>query len=114
MELRCTLHREYPIDVLTVTGDIDMDGGDELRKAREALGTPRRPLRVDLTGVTFMDSTGAHFLTDLQQRTTAAGTSLVVAGIPAGGARLLRILGLTGFRLERPQSEEPWEWPDEA
>ena len=109
MELRCTLHSAYRTDVLTVTGDIDMDGGDELRRAQEALGALRRPLRIDLTGVTFMDSTGAHFLTDLQRRATAVGTSLVIVGIPVGPARLLRMLGLTGFHLERPQSGELWE-----
>jgi len=107
MRLRCTLHSQDQTDVLTMVGDIDMDGAEELRRVTGALGVPRRPLRVDLTKVAFMDLTGAHFLADLQRRSTVSGTSLVLVGMHPGPVRLLGLLGLTGFCLERPQRWKP-------
>ncbi len=102
MELRCTLRNRNRTCFLTMVGDIDLDASDELLRVRDALGTRPGPLRVDLTGVTFMDLTGVHFLTDLRERGRADGTSLVLVGVPSGPARLLRLLGLTDFHVERP------------
>ena len=103
MKLRCTLHSQNRTDVLTMAGDVDMDGSDELRRMTDALGAVGRSLRVDLSEVTFMDSTGAHFLVALRRRSEASGTSLVLVGMHSGPARMLRLLGLTGFRIEQPQ-----------
>jgi anti-anti-sigma factor len=103
MELRCTLRRYKGTDVLTLVGDIDWDGKGELRRVAHALDGPRVPVRVDMTRVAFMDSTGAHFLTALKQRTTAAGVSLSVQGTPRQPTRVLELLRLTDLISEQPR-----------
>lgn len=74
---------------MSVAGDIDIATaphlGEELRAAR---GTGEGPIVVDLTDVTFMDSTGLAQLLTLHRDTQATGRRLAII-CPEGPARLL-------------------------
>jgi anti-sigma B factor antagonist len=78
-----------------IKGDIDLSNADRFRDAVVALAEPPAPLRLDLDGVAFMDSTGVRALLAVSEHVGAHGGSLRVVCGPATPAwRLLDLLGL--------------------
>ena len=47
---------------ITLTGEIDAELGEELDAAARAVHASGLPVRIDATGVTFMDSTGVRLI----------------------------------------------------
>ena len=82
-------------DVLVVTGDVDLATAHDFVAAAEAL-TARLsgPLRLDLSGVTFLDSTGISALLEIRRAATAAGTDVVVLGQSTTVSRVLALAGI--------------------
>jgi anti-anti-sigma factor len=72
-----------PVSVLTVSGEIDMASSPRLRAALdEIIDVPPvaapSGLVVDLTGVTFLGSTGLAVLVDAHDRATQRGIALKI------------------------------------
>ncbi|MEU3913948.1 STAS domain-containing protein [Streptomyces sp. NPDC029721] len=75
-------------------GEIDAEDSDGLRgRLTEALDSSRHGLDVDLSAVTFCDSSGLHILLDLNRRALTAGKTLVLTAASRPVARLLRLSG---------------------
>ncbi len=67
---------------LKVEGRIVSEGVEELRRACDAALRPRRRLRLELTGVTFVDTAALRALrTVIDQRAEIVGCSLYVSGL---------------------------------
>ena len=65
--------------VLAVRGEIDLASVDDFRRALESLiREARSPALVDLSGVTFIDSTGMAALMSARGTADAAGVELVL------------------------------------
>ena len=82
---------------LTLTGEIDLaNAADHRRVARGMIAECGSDLcfTVDLSSVTFMDSTGLAMLVDIRNAATDAGIQLRLAGTPRCVSRLLEITGL--------------------
>lgn len=79
--------------VVALAGEFDLASAqlvdDELARAQESYPV----VILDLTGVTFMDSTGLHVVLRVDERMQEAGTSLRV--VP-GGPQVQRLFQLTG------------------
>ncbi|WP_221888710.1 STAS domain-containing protein [Streptomyces sp. WAC05292] len=78
--------------VITVTGDMDVQTYPELEKASQAAAAiplPGRTVQMDLSGVSFMDSSGLKLLLLLRRRLEAAGGHLTVTGLQHQPAALL-------------------------
>jgi anti-anti-sigma factor len=87
-------HPEDP-RVLMLSGELDLAAVDEfLEHARAALG-PASVLELDLSGVTFVDSTGLGALVRLREEARAGGSDVVLAQVPRQVARILDITGLS-------------------
>jgi len=85
--------------VITLTGEIDHHGARTmLDQLEEAVGTrlPRR-LTLDLSGVTFMDSSGIALLLRTQRQMEQLGGTLRVISIPTQARRVLDAAGLGRF-----------------
>ena len=81
--------------VVTVGGEVDLDTASQLGDhALDAVRDVSPHVLLDLTGVTFMDSTGLKVLLSIQRRAVLAGGSFGVAG-PSRSVR--KILALTGL-----------------
>ena len=82
--------------VVAVRGDLDLDGGEDLRAALRAAidEEPGRRIVVDLEGVDFMDSAGLGVLLGGRERARNGDGDLVVV---ATGRSVLRVLTLTGL-----------------
>lgn len=78
--------------MVTLTGDLDINGAPELKKAFDALDGFDGRMIIDLRPVTFMDSMGLGSLIDARNRFESDGAvvMLVADEGPAG-----RILALT-------------------
>ncbi|MFJ8160133.1 STAS domain-containing protein [Streptomyces sp. NPDC096136] len=77
-----------------VRGEIDMDDVDGLHTDLAAgLAASRDGLDVDLSAVTFCDSSGLHILLDLHRLAQAGGKSVVLTALSNPVARLIRMTG---------------------
>jgi len=89
--------------VLCLHGEIDLVVRESLRSAlRELILDAHSPAYVDMSDVTFFDSTGAHALVDVQRLAAERGVDLVVT--PSRPVTVtMDLLGLTGeFRWGAP------------
>jgi anti-anti-sigma factor len=77
--LGCRLERRGTTRIVCVDGEIDLSTVSELRDAiGAAFDDDSETVVVDLSGVTFMDSTGLHALIDADRRSHAGGIRLVI------------------------------------
>ena len=82
---------------LTLTGEIDLANAENYRAAAEAIiaGCNGDPcFTIDLSGVTFMDSTGLAMLVDIRNVASDAGMELRLDGTPPRVRRLLELTAL--------------------
>ena len=81
--------------VVSVGGEVDLETATRLGDAAlEALRDLSSHLVLDMSGVSFMDSTGLKVLLSLQRSAALAGGSLTVAGATRPVRRILTLTGL--------------------
>lgn len=95
-------------DVLVVTGDVDLATAHEFVAAADAWTTSgaEGPIRLDLSGVTFLDSTGISALLDIRRLAESAGVGVVVVGQSAAVDRVLALAGITDLFVPGPTQGE--------
>ncbi|MEV7420652.1 STAS domain-containing protein [Streptomyces sp. NPDC089919] len=81
--------------LVTVAGDLDIDTRTDVTQLIDELPLEGRTLTLDMSGVTFMDSSGLSLLLDLRRRVEDEGAGLELA---APSFHTLRVLDLTGTR----------------
>lgn len=82
--------------VLTVAGELDLSSAPDLKWAlADALGASRGKVVVDLSLVTFLDSTALGVLVGVQRR-LSAGTRLAIVCADANVLRIFELTGLVG------------------
>jgi anti-anti-sigma factor len=80
--------------IVTLGGYIDLSTGAQLRDVLEAAGKTAPFLIVDMSRLSFMDSTGLSVLIDMYRRLGKEGGTLALAGPQPIVARVLTISGL--------------------
>ncbi len=86
-----------------VSGEVDAHSSESFASALIAAATQSTEVKVDMSGVTFMDSSGLRVLVEAQQRAEAGGPSLVLRSPSRQITRLLELAGLTeNFEIETP------------
>ncbi|MFD9338331.1 STAS domain-containing protein [Streptomyces sp. NPDC060028] len=88
--------------VLTITGSLDMDSCPHITAATDILVLEGHALALDLSGVTFMDSSGLNMLLNLRNRTQAENCALELSGLPDQPLRVLDITGARDLFILRP------------
>lgn len=82
-------------EVLAVAGDIDLATAHKLVEAATPhLTASPTPFRVDLSGVTFLDSTGIGALLEIRTAALAVGRSVEVVSMAHSVERVLALSGL--------------------
>jgi anti-sigma B factor antagonist len=80
-ELSITTSREGSTAIVAASGEIDLSNAGDLRSAVTAAADGVDRLRLDLTGVDFIDSTGLGGLLELRSTLRAQSVTLeIVAG----------------------------------
>ena len=95
--------------VLVVTGELDVATAPLLGASVEALlgdEPPREGVVVDLTGTTFLDSTGCRQLARAARSAKAAGVPVAVA-CPRSNTSVRRVLDLLDLEALVPVVESP-------
>jgi anti-anti-sigma factor len=90
-----TQHRDSDRVLVTVAGELDAATVPQLREMLDAIiATHAGSAVIDLSGVTFMDSTGIHALFDAKTTAKASPLELVLSSPSACVERLTDIVGL--------------------
>ncbi|CAL9340072.1 STAS domain-containing protein [Streptomyces sp. enrichment culture] len=86
------------VRVVTLRGEIDHDVQEVLREALLGVGesVPAR-IVADLSGVTFMDSSGVNVFVAAHLQTTDAHGWVRIAGAPLAVRRVLQVTGVDTF-----------------
>ena len=83
--------------VVVVGGEIDLVAEDAFRRGLDAAGAGRETVAVDLSRVTFIDSTGLRVLLEANQRQREADLSLIVRAPSEVVCRALELIGVTSI-----------------
>ncbi|KOU34337.1 hypothetical protein ADK53_15200 [Streptomyces sp. WM6373] len=83
------------VTVVTVTGELDMTTCPYVTRATDDLTLKGQILALDLSALTYMDSSGLNVLLTLRNRAHAEDGVLHLCGVPR---QALRVLDLTGTR----------------
>jgi anti-sigma B factor antagonist len=88
--------------VLAITGEIDLSSATRFaQELASLLADDHDAVRVDLSGVTFLDSSGVRELLAANRRAEATGTQFLLANPSAACRRVLEISGVWGeFTVE--------------
>jgi anti-anti-sigma factor len=101
--LTVAVHEQDGRTVLTASGEVDLLTAATLERPLEDALTAREPLLLDLSGVSFIDSTGLRLLLEARNRAARPGAGGLALRLGDGG-RVRRLLDLTGvlglFTLE--------------
>ena len=82
--------------VLTVRGDIDLASAPDFETSlRTALDQSPSSITIDLTGLTFIDSSGLRVLVSLSKEAQSRGATLGLRNVPRHAQRVLDITGLS-------------------
>lgn len=88
-----TFEHHDGIPVASIAGEVDMSNATELAMATQRAVEQKAPgLVIDLSGTSYLDSAGLHFLFDLGKRLRDRGQRLMLV-VPEGSA-LNRLLDL--------------------
>jgi anti-sigma B factor antagonist len=86
--------------IVTVEGDLDLATADSLyQRGRAAIGRHARLLLLDLTGVSFCDSSGLSAFVRIANEADAAGCRY---GLVAPAPIVVKVLRLTGLDQRLP------------
>jgi anti-anti-sigma factor len=95
MDLDLSTRHDQDRAVVTVGGEVDLETAPQLGDhALTALQDVSPHVVLDLTDVTFMDSTGLKVLLSIQRRADLAGGSFALVGV---GRTVAKVLALTGL-----------------
>ncbi|MER6133777.1 STAS domain-containing protein [Streptomyces sp. BV286] len=94
------------IRVVTLRGEIDHTVKDELIKALLSAESASPRTVVDLSAVTFMDSSGINVFVIVHQKVSEAGGWLRFAGAQEAVLRVLQLVGLDKVIPSHPTVEQ--------
>ena len=97
---------ERDTHIVDVVGQIDMGSSLVLRKALlEALGGTKR-LAINLTGVTYIDSSGIASLVELLKEARKSGKRIILYGVSSSVLQVLQLTRLTGvFEIKETEAQ---------
>jgi anti-sigma B factor antagonist len=84
--------------VLAFPAEVDMASAEEVRASLTPLIQAGGSIVIDLSAVTFMDTTGVHAL--LQAAEALAGRGCLI--VQGANAQVTRLLAIAGMRSARP------------
>lgn len=92
------VHIDSPHRRITVSGELDIASAPVLADAMaELLARDPGDSTVDISAVSFIDAGGLGCLVGFDNRLSATGASLTVAGAAPGQRRIFGLVGLTGL-----------------
>jgi anti-sigma B factor antagonist len=103
-DLEIVLDEVGPDVTLIAAGEVDIVTSTQLKRAFDALlerEPPPETIRVDLTAIGFMDTSGVAVLLGTRSRAVAVGSRLVVTSASPVLQRLFDVTGIGRFLSEQ-------------
>ncbi|RDI18429.1 STAS domain-containing protein [Lentzea flaviverrucosa] len=98
--------------VLTLAGELDSATAPAANQAVQRLALrDGDQLIVDLTGLTFCDSSGIAALIAARARARGAGATIALAAVPRHLTKVFGLLGLTDLFVVHPTAEHAQQAP---
>jgi anti-sigma B factor antagonist len=95
MSLSMALSGTGTQSVLHIRGEVDLHSASQLQdRLRQVIASARRSVVVDMTDLTFLDSTGLGVLVAARNEAAVAGTAL---GLVCTSDRMLKLFRITGL-----------------
>jgi anti-sigma B factor antagonist len=91
--------------VITAAGEVDLTTCPALQRATLIIPLRGRTLQVDLSGVTFMDSSGLNLMLRLRKRLVAQGGQIAVTGLQPLVEHMLHLTGTYELLTTAPLSK---------
>ncbi|MFG3479235.1 STAS domain-containing protein [Streptomyces sp. NPDC047980] len=88
--------------VVTLAGELDVDTCPRVTRVTDTVPLPGRTLSLDLSGISFMDSSSLNMLLVLLRRAEAEKGALELCGVQDQARRLLELTGAGGLFNIRP------------
>jgi anti-anti-sigma factor len=98
-----TAHENSPGLVATISGEVDISNIDSISEAIYGLPNTEEGLLIDLTAVTYLDSSAVSLLHDLAMRLRSRAQRMIVVSPPSTPPR--RILDLTALYVNAPVAD---------
>jgi anti-sigma B factor antagonist len=86
-----SVHNDEDVTVVSFSGEIDLEGSPRARELLLDCVRRGRNLRVDLTAVTYIDSSGVASLVETFQSSRKHGTEFALVGVSASVRRVLEL-----------------------
>ncbi|WP_169734272.1 STAS domain-containing protein [Hamadaea tsunoensis] len=96
-QLSITTDHQAEATVVALAGELDLGSRTRLQAALAEAIEAGRPVVVDLSGLTFMDSTGIAVLTNARRAAGEAGVPLTVTEATGTVERILEMTGVRQF-----------------
>jgi anti-sigma B factor antagonist len=94
-ELTISSHREGDVHTIRPAGELDLANAAELQRELERVeASDVESIVLDLSGLTFMDSTGVQLLLSAHARSRADADRLVLLRGPVAVQRVLKLSGV--------------------
>ena len=109
MDLVLSTRQVDDLAIVSVGGEVDLETASQLGDhALDTLRDVSPHVLLDLTDVTFMDSTGLKVLLSIQRRADLAGGSFAIAGASRSVRKILTLTGLDQtFTIHETVDEAP-------
>lgn len=104
---RIDIDRDGTTATLRVTGELELVQGDRLEAATQRMIGEVEHFVVDLSGVTFMDSSGLGALIAINQAVGEAGASVVLRQPTEAVTRILEMTATASAFTIQPTDEVP-------
>lgn len=95
--------RSGVVTTVEATGELDAASSKELERVLTEVLADNQDIAVDLTRVTFIDSSGLRVVTAAARDAEASGATLVVSGASTAVRRIFEITGLGGLLSIPPE-----------
>jgi anti-sigma B factor antagonist len=94
-QLTMLSEREGDVHTIALVGELDVAGASRVeQELQRAEATDVLAIVVDLSALTFMDSTGVHLLMNAQARSRADGARLMLLRGPTAVQRVFELCGV--------------------
>ena len=94
-DLAIATHTSDTWHIIALAGELDFHTAPQLRAAvQDRELTPNRGLIIDLSELTFCDSSGITAILVAYRLTSAAGAPMALAAVPSSVARTFKLVGL--------------------
>lgn len=108
MNLGIEMNLEHEILVIRIDGEVDISSSDELRGKIEKFLDKKavRHLVLDLSKVSFIDSSGLGVILGRYKRINRNGGRVIIAGLQPQVRRVMQLSGLLNLMKEAATGEE--------